>query len=162
MTKELREYDKKLHALSHDTDRIVKFGLYDGIGCFTDAIRQELKSDMIVVADKWAIVAWTKKEPVYLCESQREGLLTGLGIRKMRKKHGAIYTRTHFAGYNSIHTRRWPKGQPNTTIAAACEHGTSVLIEQPFIRPAFNMAKAQAVELFKQTYQEEAKKILNE
>ena len=160
MTKKLREYNKRLQALSHDTDRIVKFGIYDGIGCFADAIRQELNSDMIVVSDKAAIAAWARKVPVPICDSQRAGLLSGLGIRKMKKKHGAIVTRTHFAGYNSIRTRRWPKGQPNTLIAANCEHGTSHLIEQPFIRPAFNMAQGEALALFRKTFLEESEKVL--
>ena len=78
-----------------------------------------------------------------LTVKQKNGLRNGLGISKFRSGADKISTVVGFAGYNTLTSRRWPNGQPNIMIAAACEHGASYMKRQPFIEPTYSATKDQ-------------------
>ena len=64
----------------------------------------------------------------------------------MKRKKGSWFLKIGFDGYNSVKSKRWPKGQPNQLIARACESGSSAMIKQPFVRPTLKSVQ-QAAEL---------------
>ena len=64
----------------------------------------------------------------------------------MQNDNGFLNVKIGFDGYNNVRTRTYPKGQPNALIARATESGSSVRKKTPFIRPAVNASKKQAID----------------
>ncbi|MBQ8994516.1 MAG: hypothetical protein IJ091_11365 [Oscillospiraceae bacterium] len=79
-------------------------------------------------------------------EAQKQGLLNSLGIASMRKEGSGYDVRIGFDGYNDVHTKTYPQGQPNTLIARLTESGSTWRVKQPFFRPALNASKKRAQE----------------
>ncbi len=72
---------------------------------------------------------------------QKEGLYRSVGIAKARFDGDFYNVKIGFDGYNNLHTKRWPSGQPNSMIARSIQSGTSWMIKQPFMRKAEQSAK---------------------
>lgn len=142
------ELKKKLSTLAKGADGLCKYSMYESAGLAFLAIWRGVDG-LSVVSDVAAVQAWLHGTPTYICYTQRACLYNSLGISPMRKKNGAWSVKAGFdnkdpvTGYNVIHTKRWPKGQPNIMIAASCEHGSTAMIAQPFIRPAFESSKGE-------------------
>lgn len=75
---------------------------------------------------------------------QKDALVKSYGIAPVREKNFVYNRKTGFDGYNSIVTKRWPKGQPNAMIARSVESGTSFMAPHPFMDKAARGAKAEA------------------
>lgn len=140
---------------------VFKFALWEGASVAADELRAGVNG-LKRVTDAEAIHAWEKLTPTYLSVSQKNGLRSGLGVTKIRLRGSVWSVRIGFDGYNSVVTRRWPKGQPNQMIAASCEHGSSAMLEQPFIRPAFERCEAKIKEAMEDKAKEKIEEILNE
>ena len=142
--KGMEEYTKKLRQLGEDGGKICKAAVFDGADQIADAIRASIES-MPTIGKQEAVIAWRNKEPVSgITVEQKQGLLQGLYLKKMRDEGGFIYTQVGFAGYNSVETQKYPSGQPNSLIARSMESGSSARRKKPFVRPAANKAKAAA------------------
>ena len=50
-----------------------------------------------------------------------------------------------FDGYNEVKTRKYPNGQPNALMARSIESGSSARDKYPFIRPAVQATRKQAI-----------------
>lgn len=77
-----------------------------------------------------------------------------LGIAPVKKdKNGIINTKVGFTGYDR-------KGTPNPLKAAVMESGASNIKKRPFIRPAVNKAKNEAIEAMGKVFDEELNKLI--
>jgi len=68
------------------------------------------------------------------------GLRDSAALRAYRNDNGYVYTQVTFDGYDE-------KGHPNPVKARVLESGSSTRQKHPFIRPALNRVKAQAVSM---------------
>lgn len=132
---------KQMDALTKhgkNTHGIVKMCIYDGADVLADAIRAEM--------DKHG---WNHSE-------QTASLYSSLVVQKHRTDKNGTYTKVTFAGYDD-------KGVPNPLKAAVLEYGASnKTVKHPFIRPAYNKVKAQAVEAMQKQMDEQIKKLEKE
>lgn len=133
---ELDLLGRDLRAVGRRADGVAKRALFQGARVAADALRQSVDS-LERVTDAQVINSWKKGVPTVLSVSQKNGLRDSLGISPFKTKDGAVRTSVGFSGYNDIKTKRWPNGQPNIMVAASCEHGSSAMLEQPFIRPTY-------------------------
>ena len=160
--KELRRLNRNLQILSEDAEKVMKFSLYEGAKIAADELRVSV-DNLGRVSDAAAIQAWMTLTPSIISVSQKNGLRAGLGISKMKVgPHLKIRLKVGFSGYNEVITRRWPQGQPNVMIAASCEHGSSAMLAQPFIRPAYERCAGRIKNEMEKTAKKEISKILDE
>ena len=158
--KQLRHFNENLRTLAEDAEKICKMSLYDGMTIAADELRKSVEG-LRTVSNAQALAAYQRKEPTILSDRQKAALAAGLGVSPMRKRGQAIDNKVGFEGYNDVVTRRWPSGQPNQMIAASCEHGSSAMLAQPFIRPAFERCRERIVKRMTDTATEEIEKILD-
>ena len=156
----INQYLDQLRKLEKGTDTVCKAAIYAGAGVLADGIRQELKSDTLVISDKAAMAAWNENKQTYISEKQRKGLLESLGVTPIRDKFGIFDAKIGFDGYNDIKTERWPNGQPNALIARACESGSSAMLKQPFIRPTEKRLKNAVYQAMDEAADKETQKII--
>ena len=157
---DLKKLNKNLQTLAKSTT-VFKFALWEGASVAADELRTGVNG-LQRVTDAAAIHAWEKLTPSLISVSQKNGLRSGLGVTKIRLRGSIWSVRIGFDGYNSVVTKRWPNGQPNRMIAASCEHGSTAMLEQPFIRPAFQRCEAKIKEAMETKAKEKIEEILNE
>lgn len=158
--KDLDAFERNLRKLGNEGKGICKMALYDGAAVAANALRNSVNG-LSRVPDVEGINAARKGVPTILTVSQKNGLRNGLGISPMKMKGRIISVKVGFDGYNSVKTKRWPNGQPNVMIAASCEHGSSAMLEQPFIAPTFRANSAQMQRAMVKTATDQISKILD-
>lgn len=142
---EMRGLDEYMQALSRlelgTKEKVIGPAVYQGAKIAADAIQSEITS--IPVDNRFG----TPSRPNNGINAiQKAALHQSFGITKMRNDKGIYNVKLGFDGYNSIKTRRWPKGQPNAMIARALERGTSWLKSYKFIKKAMSKAKTEALD----------------
>ena len=75
---------------------------------------------------------------------QKEGLLDGFGISRMKDDDGFVNVKLGFAGYNATRTDKYPQGQPNALIARAVNSGTTFRKKTRFVDKAVRASKKSA------------------
>lgn len=147
----LDKYTKKLEQLQFDTrDKIIGKAVYEGAGIVADAVRANINA--LTTSNDFHEAVTPK---------QKEGLLSGLGISRMKDENGFINVKVGFNGYNSIRNKRYPNGQPNALVARSLEKGTSVAPAQRFVAPAVKRAQASAENAMQEIVESEIDKIMN-
>lgn len=87
-------------------------------------------------------------------------LLDSFGLTPItRDRKGFVNTKAGFDGYGSKPTKAYPKGLPNQLLARAVESGSSVRQKTPFVRPAVNATRKEAVEEMDKSITDGLKKI---
>lgn len=129
------EYFDRLKRLGDKTTGVCKRALYDGAAVLADAVRAEVKA--LPTTDR-------NGDPQQILEYEKQGLLEGMGIAKMRDDDGKISTRVDFDGYNKLSSKAYPKGHPNSMIARAINSGTSKRPKNPFMTRAVKKAREKA------------------
>lgn len=155
----LEQYQKQLEELNSSITGLLKRGVFDGAAVVADAVRSSLAS-VPAISDREAMSAYRSGERGALSESQKKGLLAGLGLSKMKENGTAVDTKLSFHGYNNVKTEKYPNGQPNIMIAASVESGSSARRKQPFMRSAVNKAKARARAAMEATVTSDIEKIM--
>lgn len=143
--KGLDELISNLEKLGRDPEGIVKMALYEGAGRMADAIRAGVNG--IPVNEGKG------RNRSGITSSEKQGLLDGIGISKMRSEDGQVTAVIGFAGTNS-------DGHRNTTIMRRLESGTSYQAKYPVVRPAMNRTKTSVADAMQKTIVEETKKIM--
>lgn len=155
----LETYIQQIRTIE-DPAKVCRAAVRAGAGVIADGIRQELESDTIAISDKMALAAYQHKVKTYCSESQKKGMLKGLGISKIRVNKGVYEAKVGFDGYNDVKTKRWPHGQPNALIAQSVESGRTWMIKQPFVRPTVKRLKGIAELEMKRAADQKLKEIL--
>lgn len=131
----INEYFDKLAQIGDKTTGLCKRALYDGAAVLADSVRSEIES--LPTTDR-------NEDPKGILEYEKQGLLEGLGIAKMKEAEGVVSTRVDFDGYNRLRSKNYPNGHPNALIARAINSGTSKRPKNPFMTRAVKKAKAKA------------------
>ena len=128
-----------------NSEETAKKAVYAGAKVVADKIRQNLNALNVTP------------------ELQKQDLIDSFGIAPFdTDEKGVVNTKAGFDGYGSRPTKKYPKGLPNQLLARAIESGTSFRKKQPFVRPAVNAAKKQAIKEMERVVNEEVKKALKE
>lgn len=115
----------------------MKAGVYEGAGAAADALKAEIAS-LSAEKGSWPFY---KKTIVGLSETQKQGLIDGVGIAKIESDGGSVNTKIGFNGYNDHVTEHYPKGQPNALVARSLESGSSIGTKHPIVRPTANKVR---------------------
>lgn len=143
--KGLDEFITKLEAAQREPEAIVKKALYEGAGIVADAIRSGVAS---------VPVSESNQRPKHGVTSvEKAGLLSGIGISKMRTEDGTVNVVIGFNGTNK-------DGKRNTTIMRRLESGTSYQAKYPVVRQAVNRSKANAQEAMQKVFTDELQKLV--
>lgn len=155
-------YTKMLGELDRLSPDVCKAAVYAGAGVVADEIRKNIDG-LKRVSDNEALAAYQKGVPTLISVTQKNGLRAGFGISPIKYRGnntGFIDARVGFEDYNGIETKRWPDGQPNIMIAAQCEHGSSAIIKQPFVRPAVSRVRDKAIKAMDEAANKKVKEII--
>ena len=129
------EYFDKLKIIGDKATGLCKRAVYDGAAIVADAVRAEVQA--LPTTDH-------NETPQGVFSYEKDGLLDGLGIAKIKDDNGVVSTRVDFDGYNRMKSKKYPHGHPNSMIARAINSGTSKRPKNPFMNRAANKAKAKA------------------
>ena len=136
---------EKLNGFAHGQ---MKMAIYDGAA----EVKKALVSTMntIPVQDEFVRKGHMRDG---ITSEQKQGIINGFGIAKMRSDGSGVNTVLGFKGKNA-------KGQSNKTIARQVESGTSWLQKYPFIRNAKNQSKSAAENAMSETFKKEIDRIM--
>lgn len=133
-------YISQLNKLQQSTkDGVVGKTVYAGAEVVADSVRRAIQA--LPVGDGRARGGGLV-DTVTL--PQKEGLLDGFGISRMKDDDGFINVKLGFDGYNSTKTEKYPNGQPNVLIARSVNSGTAFRKKTKFVDKAVNSAKKAA------------------
>lgn len=91
---------------------------------------------------------------------EKEDLLDSLGVTPVKRdRKGFVNAKVGFDGYGSFKSEAYPDGLPNQMVARAVESGSSVRQKTPFVRPAVNATRKEAVEEMDKSITDGLKKI---
>lgn len=142
--KGMEAYQKAFSAFSAKTkDVIIGGAIHDAAEIVADEINAGISTIPTISHFEWAAEG---EKVTGLLEKQKNDLRDSLGIAKLQEENGYSHVKIGWDGYNSIKTKRWPKGQPNQMIARSLERGTSWLNAFPFVKKAVANAKNRAIE----------------
>ena len=133
-------YIKQLNKLQQSTkDGIVGKTVYAGAAVVADAVKDAIRA--LPVGSGHAAQG-ELVDTVTL--PQKEGLLDGFGISRMKDDDGFVNVKLGFDGYNSTKTEKYPNGQPNVLIARSVNSGTTFRKKTKFVDKAVDSAKKAA------------------
>lgn len=155
--KGLDSYISYLQKINAVTDEAIGEAVYEMAKVVADSVRASIQA--LPTVSNEANIATYKKGYSRLSDEEKQGLLDGFGVSPMQDDGGYINVKLGFDGYNSVKTKKYPKGQPNALIARVTESGSSYREKTPFIRPAVRATQKQAVEIAKQVVDKEISKI---
>lgn len=150
----INEYIAELQALEKNTSPAIGKAIYNGAGWVADCIREAVL--MLPVDPR----IYVNDERWGIHPDQKEGLLDGLGISKLRNDNGYLNVKIGFDGYNKIKTDRWPNGQPNVMVARATESGTSFLPKFGTISQTVRESRRECERVMRETIDEEIQNII--
>ena len=136
----INEYARQIASLTEKSEGMIKRAVYDGAAVVLDAVVAEIEA-LPVIENRYRS---TDIPMSGVTETQKKGLLEGVGLAKMQNQDGFINTKLGFDGYNGAKSKKYPNGQPNALIARAVNSGSSVRVKNPFINRAVKAAKARA------------------
>lgn len=149
----MADYLKELESLSANSEEVCKRALYQGAAVMASAI----KSEMAKIPDR----SWhSGRIASGLTKEEKEDLVSGFGISKMRNSDGVIDVKLGFDGYGHK-TKKFPSGVPVPLIARSICKGTSWLAKYDFISKAERAAKAATESKIQQTFDSELQKLIN-
>ena len=125
---ELAVLDDFLDSLGVMWEPVAKQGLYEGAAVMKDALLREVESLPTTSRDKFVPTVGLPLSA--LRPKEKQGLIDGLGISKMRRDKDGISVSIAFDGYNEL-------GKPNSLVARSLNKGTSVQKPNRFIRRTF-------------------------
>lgn len=157
MGKGLNNYIAYLQKLNLVTDEVIGEAVYEMAKVVADKVRANIQA--LPAVSNEANIATYKQGKSSLSEPEKQGLLDGFGVAPLQNDNGYLNVKLGFDGYNSIKTKKYPKGQPNALMARVTESGSSYREKTPFIRPAVNATRRQAVKVAQVTIDEKIEAI---
>lgn len=159
--KELEHYASRLAMLGEKEAEVCGKTIYEMANIVADKVKDNLNG-LHAISDVEGYKRYKKGERAELTYSEKKGLLDSFGISPLQDDNGFRNVKLGFDGYNNVHTRKYPRGQPNVMIARAVESGTSFRDKHPFMRPAINASKAACLKKAEETFNKEVEKIMKE
>lgn len=155
--KGLDEYTKAISKIASlkDKDSVCGKAIYEGAGIVADAVKGAASG--IPTDDSWGGPEHKKSGP---STYQKNGLISGMGIAKMKNDGGYLNVKIGFSGYNGQKTKRWPGGQPNAMVARSVERGTSFMSACPFMKGAVAGARGAAIKAMQQSVEKSLKSVM--
>lgn len=153
--KGLEEYERQLMKLQDVSRECVGKAIHDGAGIVADAVKANIQSLPI---DERHVKNGEMLNGI--SAAQKAGLIDGFGIAPLQDDGGYLNVKLGFAGYNSVKTRSYPNGQPNSLIARSVNSGTSFRQRIPFVDNAVTANKAAAEQKMKDTFDKTLKSSL--
>lgn len=154
----LDKYLKYVDLLQSKADGFAKRAVYDGAKVYGDAMVSAINA---LPTKKLAYMSGDS-DIVGVTNEQKAGLLEGFGFAPMENKSGYIHTKAGFARYNSIKTKRFPKGQPNALVANAVNSGTSRRPKTGFIDKVNRASRNAVISAMSNRYDEDLKSFFKE
>lgn len=142
--KGLESYIAYLQKIDAITDEAIGKAVYEMAKPVADAVRANIQA--LPTVSNEANIATYRQGYSRLSEPEKKGLLDGFGVSPMQDDGGYKNVKLGFDGYNSVKTKKYPNGQPNALIARVTESGSSYRQKTPFVRPAVNASRKEALE----------------
>lgn len=153
------EYALKLSKLAANSKEVAEKAIQEAAGIVTDQVRANIQA-LPAVKEIENIKAYKEGGKSHLSIRQKEGLLESLGITPVAMDNGFYNAKIGFDGYNSIRTKKYPKGQPNQLIARVVESGSTYMDKTPFMRKALTATRGKAMQRMQEVIDDEFKKIM--
>lgn len=134
-----------LANLANESKEVCKRSLYDGAGVTWQAFETALAN--IPADERVFVYNGHRKHGITL--QQKMDLMEAAGIAPMESHVNTVNTKIGVDGYNSVHTKKYPGGQPNILIARSVQAGTSYMDRYDFNGKARRQAKEPAIEKMK-------------
>ena len=135
------KYIDQLQNLEFASRETVGEAIYVGAGIVADAVKANIRN-----------------LPPEACNRlEKAALIDGMGIARMQDQNGYFNVKIGFAGYDSVKTKKYPKGRPIPLIARSIEAGTSWRPKHPFVAPAVKAVKDQAEQAMAETIEKSIK-----
>lgn len=136
-----------LKSIENETDSIIRVAVVGGI----DIIAEEMKAQINALPIDHGRGTENHKL-AGVTNTQKRGLLEGLGTTPIETVGGMTYQKIGFGGYNE-------NGQANQMIARWVESGTSHQTKVAFVRKALNRSKQRAQERAEELARKKVKEI---
>lgn len=152
------EYALRLTELEHAADRgkLLEEAVKAGAKPVADEIRRRLEA---LPEDKFRFLPEGVKFDG-LPPWQKDDLSKSFGLTPIdRDRQGFVHIKAGFDGYGTAPTKAYPEGIPNQLLARAVESGSSVREKTPFVRPAVNATRKEAIAEMDKTVREGLEKI---
>ena len=157
------QYDMKAQPMEYVTyilqtvlEPLINAAIFFMFGYVLDEVRKNIQA--LPIDDRFVRGGQT----LYgVTDAQKQGLLDGFGISRMQDDGGYLNVKLGFSGYNSVRTKNYPNGQPNSVIARSVNSGTSFRQRNPFVDNAVANARSQAEEKMKQKFDEACGDVMN-
>ena len=140
----MSEYIAYLQSIANVTDEAIGAGVYAMAEVVADKVRANIQA--LPTVSNEANIATYRQGYSRLSDPEKQGLLDGFGVSPMQDDSGYKNVKLGFDGYNSVKTKKYPNGQPNVLIARVTESGSSYRQKTPFVRPAVNASRKEALE----------------
>ena len=140
----MSEYIAYLQSIANVTDEAIGAGVYAMAEVVADKVRANIQA--LPTVSNGANIATYRQGYSRLSDPEKQGLLDGFGVSPMQDDGGYKNVKLGFDGYNSVKTKKYPNGQPNALIARVTESGSSYRQKTPFVRPAVNASRKEALE----------------
>lgn len=155
--KGLDSYIAYLQSINAVTDEMIGEAVYEMAKVVADKVRANIQA--LPAVSNEANIATYKKGKSRLSEPEKQGLLDGFGVAPLQNDNGYLNVKLGFDGYNSIKTKKYPKGQPNALMARVTESGSQYRDKTPFMRPAVNATRQKAIKAAQVTIDEKIEAI---
>lgn len=136
--KGIDDYIAQLGNLEFKAPGVCGMAIYQGAKIVADQIKANIEA--LPVSDNKG-GNQGRRNPT---QTEKDGLIKGLGIAKKQNDGGYINVKIGMDGYNADVTEKYPKGKPNAMVARSIESGTTFMRRIPFISNGVRAAKAQA------------------
>lgn len=150
------EFMLMLSRMEANTQAIAEKAVYEAAGLVADEIRNNLEA---LPEDKFRMLG-TGEQFMGVPRVQKQDLLDSLGIAPIGEEAPGTYgTKIGFDGYGSYATKKYPNGLPNQLLARSIESGSSVRNATPFVEPAVQGKKNEAIRKMQEIIDRECKKV---
>ena len=148
-------YIRQLQNCADKTENIIKRSAWEGARVVMDAVKAEANGIPTHGSTKGSTDIVNGLTP-----TQKAGVIASLGIARFRQDGNFLNVKIGSDGYNTVYTKKYPKGQPNAMLIRSLESGTSFRKPYPFVSRAVSKTRGKSIEAMRKQCDEEIKKIM--
>ena len=148
-------YIRQLQNCADKTENIIKRSAWEGARVVMDAVKAEANGIPTHGSTKGSTDIVNGLTP-----TQKAGVIASLGIAHFRQDGNFLNVKIGSDGYNTVYTKKYPKGQPNAMLIRSLESGTSFRNPYPFVSRAVSKTRGKSIEAMRKQCDEEIKKIM--